>query len=245
MLLAGGNAIDAAVAALFALSVVEPMMVGIFGAGFIDLRLANGQHHVLDGYATAPAAATENMYAPVADSGPEYLSTTGDLSSTGPLAVGVPGSLKSWTEALENWGTMLLPEVMEPAIRFAQRGFKTSEYLHDSIAQFADVIGRFPETAATYMPGGEPLKTGDNVDRSDYARTLRAIAENGSGHLYNGPLGSIVCDFLGRNGGIITMRDLADYRTVNRTPVRGEYRGYELFGPPPPSAGGVHLIEML
>ncbi|MCI0882559.1 MAG: gamma-glutamyltransferase [Chloroflexi bacterium] len=245
MLLAGGNAIDAAIAALFALSVVEPMMVGIFGAGFINVRLANGQHHVIDGYATAPAAATEEMYTPVADSGPEYLRTAGDLSSIGHLAVGVPGSLKSWTEALEKWGTMPLADVMGPAIRFAERGFGASEYFHDSIVELANVIRRFPETASTYMPGGEPRKTGDHVDRSDYARTLRAIAENGPDHLYNGPLGAIVCDFLGRNGGIITMRDLADYRTVDRTPVRGEYRGYELFGPPPPSAGGVHLIEML
>jgi len=245
MLLAGGNAIDAGIASLFALSVVEPMMVGIFGAGFINVRLANGQHHVIDGYATAPAAATENMYTPVADSGPDYLKSAGDLSSTGHLSVGVPGSLKAWTEALGKWGTMSLTDVMDPAIRFAARGFKASEYLHESITQFADVISKFPETAATYMPGGEPLKPGEHVDRSDYASTLRAIAENGADHLYTGTLGDIVCDFLARNGGIITKQDLADYRTIERTPVKGEYRGYELFGPPPPSAGGVHLIEML
>ena len=245
MLLAGGNAVDATVASLFALSVVEPMMVGIFGAGFMNVRLTDGQHHVIDGYSTAPAAATETMYTPVADSGPEYLRSAGDLSSTGHLAVGVPGSLKAWTEALEKWGTMPLADVMDPAIRFAERGFRASEYLHDSIAQFSDVMGRYPETAAAFMPGGEPLKTGAHVDRSDYARTLRAIAANGPDHLYNGPLGSIVCDFLGRNGGIITTQDLADYRTVDRAPLKGRYRDFELFGPPPPSAGGVHVIEML
>lgn len=245
MLLAGGNAIDAAVASLFALTVVEPMMVGIFGAGFMNVRLANGEQHVIDGYATAPAASTEDMYTPIADSGPDYLLAVDDLNTIGHLSVGVPGSLKAWTEALEKWGTMSLADVMEPAIRFASRGFAASEYLHETIVQMEDIIRRFPETAATYMPGGEPLEPGDHVDRSDYARTLRAIAENGPDHLYNGALGAIVCDYLGRNGGIISTQDLAEYRTILRSPVKGTYRGYEIVGPPPPAASGVHIVEML
>ena len=245
MLLAGGNAIDAAIASLFALSVVEPMMVGIFGAGHMNVRLANGEHHVLDGYSTAPAACTEDMYTPIADSGPDYLKSENDLSSIGYLSIGVPGNLKAWTEALAEWGTMSLSEVMEPAIRFAARGFKASEYLHDTIVQMEDVIRRFPETAATYMPNGKALATGAQVDRSAYARTLRAISENGPDHLYNGPLGEIVCDYLSRNGGIVTTEDLAAYKTIRRQPIKGEYRGYELFGPPPPSAAGVHITEML
>jgi gamma-glutamyltranspeptidase/glutathione hydrolase len=245
MLLAGGNAIDAAIAALFALSVVEPMMVGIFGAGHMNVRLANGEQHVIDGYSTAPAACTEDMYTPIADSGPDYLKSENDLSSIGYLSIGVPGNLKAWCEALSEWGTMPLSEVMEPAIRFAARGFKASEYLHETIVQMADVIRRFPETAATYMPSGRPLQPGDHVDRSDYARTLRAIADNGPDHLYNGPLGEIVCDYLERNGGIISKDDLANYKTIRRTPIRGDYRGYEILGPPPPSAAGVHITEML
>lgn len=245
MLLAGGNAIDAAIASLFALTVVEPMMVGIFGAGHMNVRLANGEHHVIDGYATAPAACTEDMYTPVADSGPDYLKSVDDLGSIGYLAIGVPGNLKAWTEALAAWGTLSLQEVMEPAIRFAARGFRASVYLHETIVQMEDVIRKFPETAATYMPGGKPLQPGERVDRSDYARTLRAISENGPDHLYNGSLGEIVCDYLGRNGGIITMQDLANYKTVHRKPIKGEYRGYEVFGAPPPSAAGVHMTEML
>lgn len=245
MLLAGGNAIDATVASLFALSVVEPMMVGIFGGGHMNVRLANGEHHVIDGYATAPAASTEDMYMPIADSGPDYLKSVGDASSIGYLAIGVPGNLKAWTEALETWGTLSLAEVMEPAIRFATRGFKVSGYLHEAIAPLEEVMRRFPETAATYMPNGVALETGAHLDRSDYARTLRAIAEKGPDHLYNGDLGEIVCDYLGRNDGIITTQDLADYRTILRTPITGHYRGYELFGPPPPSAAGVHITEML
>jgi gamma-glutamyltranspeptidase/glutathione hydrolase len=245
MLLAGGNAIDAAIAALFALSVVEPMMVGIFGAGHMNVRLANGEQHVIDGYSTSPAACTEDMYTPIADSGPDYLKSENDLGSIGYLSIGVPGNLKAWCEALSEWGTMPLSEVMEPAIRFAARGFKASEYLHETIVQMADVIRRFPETAATYMPSGMPLQPGDHVDRSDYARTLRAIADNGPDHLYNGPLGEIVCDYLERNGGIISKDDLANYKTIRRTPIRGSYRGYEILGPPPPSAAGVHITEML
>jgi gamma-glutamyltranspeptidase/glutathione hydrolase len=245
MLLAGGNAIDATVASLFALSVVEPMMVGIFGAGHMNVRLANGEHHVIDGYSTAPAASTADMYTPIADSGPNYLKSVGDANTIGYLSIGVPGNLKAWTEALETWGTLSLAEVMEPAIWFASRGFKASGYLHEAILPLEEVMRRFPETAATYMPNGVALETGAHVDRSDYARTLRAIAENGPDHLYNGVLGEIVCDYLSRNGGIITTQDLADYRTIRRTPIKGHYRGYELFGPPPPSAAGVHITEML
>ena len=245
MLLAGGNAIDATVASLFALSVVEPMMVGIFGAGHMNVRLANGEHHVIDGYSTAPAAATPDMYTPIADSGPDYLKSADDASSIGYLSIGVPGNLKAWTEALETWGKLSLAEVMEPAIRFATRGFKASGYLHEAIVPLEEVMKRFPETAATYMPNGVALETGAHVNRSDYARTLRAITENGPDHLYNGDLGEIVCDYLSRNGGIITIQDLADYRTIRRTPIKGQYRGYELFGPPPPSAAGVHITEML
>ena len=196
MLLAGGNAIDAAIAALFALSVVEPMMVGIFGAGHMNLRLANGEHHVIDGYATAPAASTEDMYKPIAASGPDYLKSVGDASSLGYLSIGVPGNLKAWTEALETWGTLPLNQVMEPAIRFAARGFKASGYLSETVVQVKDVISRFSETASTYMPGGIALRPGELVDRSDYALTLQAIAEQGSDYLYNGPLGEIVCDLL-------------------------------------------------
>ena len=245
MLLAGGNAVDAAIASLFALSVVEPMMVGIFGGGHMNVRLANGEHHVIDGYSTSPAASTEDMYTPVADSGPDYLKCVDDLSSIGYLSIGVPGNLKAWAEALAEWGTLSLAEVMEPAIRFAARGFKVTEYFHEKIVRMEDVIRRFPETAATYMPNGKPLQPGDHVDRSDYARTLRAISENGPDHLYNGALGEIVCDYLSRNGGIITTDDLANYKTVRRKPIKGEYRGYELFGPPPPSTAGVHITEML
>jgi len=245
MLLAGGNAIDAAIASLFALSVVEPMMVGIFGAGHMNVRLANGEHRVIDGYATAPAASTEDMYTPVADSGPDYLKSVDDLNSIGYLSIGVPGNLKAWTEALEAWGTMSLSEVMEPAIRFATRGFEASEYLHETIVQMEDIIQRFTETASIFMPNGVALQPGDHVDRSDYAHTLRAISENGPNHLYNGPLGEIVCDYLSRNGGIITQQDLAGYKTIRRNPIKGEYRGYEIFGPPPPSAAGVHITEML
>jgi gamma-glutamyltranspeptidase/glutathione hydrolase len=185
------------------------------------------------------------MYTPIADSGPKYLKSVGDASSIGFLSIGVPGNLKAWAEALDDWGTMSLAEVIEPAIRFAARGFKASQYLHETIIQMEDVIRRFPETAATYMPNDEPLKPGDHVDRSDYARTLRAIAEKGPDHLYNGALGEIVCDYLARNGGIITTQDLAEYRTVRRKPIVGNYRGYEIFGAPPPSASGIHIPEML
>lgn len=119
----GGNAIDAAVSALFALNVVEPQMVGLFGAGWINIRLADGTPVILDTYACAPAAATPGMYSPISDTWPDYMRAEDDANRTGPLAVGVPGALKGWCEALRRWGDLDLKTVIQPAIQVAENGF--------------------------------------------------------------------------------------------------------------------------
>ncbi len=241
----GGNAIDGAIASLFALTVVEPMMVGIFGAGMSTVRLAAGEHQFINNYTTAPAAATAAMYQPVSDTWPDYQVVEGRENDIGVLATGVPGTLRGWQETLSAWGTLSLEEVMQPAIRYAEKGFRATGYLSEIIHKNAEDIGRFPETARTWLPGGSPLKPGELVLQSDYAETLRTIAAEGVGALYGGAIGQTAVDYIQKEGGILTMEDLTGYTTTHASVVRGQYRGYDIVGPPPPTAGGVHVIEML
>jgi len=245
MLALGGNAIDAAVASLFALTVVEPMMVGIFGAGMSTVRLADGSHHFINNYTTAPGAATADMYTPVSDTWPEYHVVEGRTNDVGVLATGVPGTLQGWAETLEQWGTMRLDDVLQPAIRYAQRGFPATRYLSEIIHTCADDLARFPESAKTWLPDGRPLQPGQPVTQPEYAATLRQVAAQGPSVLYGGELGRVAVAYIQAEGGIITMDDLRDYRTMPADVVRGTYRGYDIIGPPPPTAGGVHVIEML
>ena len=245
MLAAGGNAVDAAIAALFALTVVEPMMVGIFGAGMTHLQLGDGRHLVIDNYTTAPAASRPDMYRPVSDTWPDYLRVEGDVNLVGLLSVGVPGTLKAWSEAVARFGRLDLETVMQPAIRHAERGFRATPYLVEAVTETAAGLARFPETARTFLPAGAPIKAGDLVVMPDYAATLRLIAAKGPGVLYGGDLGATVADYMRRAGGIITLDDLARYETIERRPIVGCYRGFEIAGAPPPTAGGLHLIEML
>jgi gamma-glutamyltranspeptidase/glutathione hydrolase len=245
MLAVGGNAVDAAIGALFALTVVEPMMVGIFGAGMTHLRLADGRHLVIDNYTTAPAASRPDMFTPVSDTWPDYLRAEGDVNLVGVLSAGVPGTLKGWAEVVARFGCLDLETVMQPAIRHAERGFRATPYLVEAVKTTAPDLARFPETARTFLPGGAPIKAGDLVTMPDYAATLRHIAAKGAGVLYGGDLGATVAEYVRRSGGIISLEDLAGYRTVERQPIRGGYRGFEITGPPPPTAGGLHLVEML
>jgi gamma-glutamyltranspeptidase/glutathione hydrolase len=241
----GGNAIDGAIASLFALTVVEPMMVGIFGAGMSTVRLASGQHQFINNYTTAPAAATATMYRPVSDTWPDYQVVEGRENDIGVLATGVPGTLLGWQETLSAWGTLSLEEVLQPAIRYAEKGFRATGYLSEIINKNADDIARFPETARTWLPGDNPLRPGDLVVQHDYAGTLKTIAAEGVGALYGGAIGQAAVDYIQKEGGIITIEDLSGYATTHANVVRGRYRGYDIVGPPPPTAGGVHVIEML
>ena len=245
MIAAGGNAFDAGIASLFALTVVEPMMVGIFGAGMSNARLANGTFDFVNNYAVAPAAATPDMYRTMSDTWPGYQEVVDQENDVGPLAVGVPGSLAGWCELLERHGTLSLEDVLQPAIRYAERGFVTTPYLSGCITLTAEAMARFPETARTFMPEGTPLAAGDRCVQGEYADTLRLIAASGPNVLYHGELGRAASDYLQSIGGIITTCDLASYATNWCDVVRGTYRGAEIIGPPPPSAGGIQVIEML
>ncbi len=245
MLALGGNAIDAAVAALFALNVVEPQMVGLFGAGWINIRLADGTPVILDAYACAPAAATSDMYAPVSDTWPDYMRAENDANRIGPLATGVPGALKGWCEALRRWGVLDLKTVLQPAVQVAENGFPVSRYLAESVAQNESYLSRFPETARIFLPHGRPLAQGTRLVQPDLAASLRDIADGGPDVLYNGPLGQTIVDHVRQSGGILSMEDLGAYRAVRRRAIRGTYRGYELIVPSPPCSGGVHILQIL
>ncbi len=245
MLAMGGNAVDAAIATLFALNVVEPMMVGLFGAGWTNIRLADGTAIILDNYSTAPQAATPDLYRPLSDQWPSYMETEGRENSVGYRAVGVPGTLKAWSEAVAQWGKLDLETVMQPAIRYARRGFRASGYLCELIHNTAADLALFPATAAIFLPNGQPPRPGDLIVQAALADTLQAIAQQGPDLLYHGALGQTIVDDMQRHGGILTMADLRAYATLRREPLTADYRGYAVTVPAPPCAGGVHLLQIL
>ena len=245
MLAIGGNAMDAAIATLFTLNVVEPQMVGALGAGWMNIRLADGTPIVIDNYSTAPAAATPDMYKPISDEWPDYMQTEGRQNRTGYLSVGVPAALKGWVEVVGNWGRLDLEAVMQPAIRYAERGFNPSEYLITSIRNNQSELGRFHATAQTFLPNGRSPTKGDRIVQSDLAESLKTIAREGPDVLYSGALGQAIVDDVQKNGGILTTEDLRVYRTVRREPIIATYRDYELTVPSPPCSGGIHILQIL
>jgi gamma-glutamyltranspeptidase / glutathione hydrolase len=242
---AGGNAVDAAITALFALSVVEPMMVGLLGGGTALIHRASGEQVVIDGLSTAPAAARPDSYVPVSDHWPDYMETEGRANAIGPRSVAVPGNLKAWCETLSRFGTLPLEAVMAPSIRLAATGFRVTSYLSACIDSVGADMLRDPALAARFMPDGQPLAAGALLVQPDTAETLRAIASEGPGLLYGGALGTQITAELQRAGSLLAAEDLNAYRTITRAPVRGTYRGVEIVGPPPPCSGGVHIVQML
>jgi gamma-glutamyltranspeptidase/glutathione hydrolase len=251
MLLSGGNAIDAAIAALFALTVVEPMMVGVLGGGLIHLRRADsadpagGRHLVIDALSTAPGAARPDMYRTVSDALPDYQKTIDRRNEVGATAIAVPGALAGWCDALARFGSLPLADVLAPALRLAERGFKVTPYLTDCISDCAEDLAGDPGLARLFLPSGRALAPGERLVQADYAATLRQIAQHGAAALYGGVLGTALADAMAAQGGLITADDLARYATVTRDVIRSHYRGFEIMGPPPPSSAGVHIAQML
>ena len=245
MILGGGNAIDASIAALFALTVVEPMMVGVLGGGVAHIRLASGRHVILDALSTAPGAASSDMFETVSNALPDYRKTRGRANERGPLAIAVPGALAGWCEALERFGTQALADVLDPAIRLAERGFIATPYLSDCVADSAADLARDAGLAALFLPHGEPLRAGMRVCQPEYAHTLRRIAADGASAIYAGPLGDALVSAMAAAGGIIKHADLSAYKVIERAPICASYRGFEVLGPPPPASSGVHIAQML
>jgi gamma-glutamyltranspeptidase/glutathione hydrolase len=233
---AGGNAIDAAVATAFVLAVVHPQAGNLGGGGFMLIRSADGAAHFIDFREKAPAAATENMYLD------KQGNVIENMSLVGYKAAGVPGSVAGLTYAQKKYGKLPLARVMAPAIKLAQEGFalawEDAEDLKD-----ADLT-RFPESRRIFQNNGKFFKSGDVLKQPELARTLERIAKN-SNDFYHGDLAREIAAAVQKGGGLITAEDLAKYEVKEREPIRGTYRGYEIISAPPPSSGGIVLVETL
>ncbi len=245
MLAAGGNAVDAAVAMQFALTVVEPMMVGLIGGTTCHIRLADGSHRILDGMSAVPQMGHPDMYKPVPGAAPEVYDVEGQENLVGPKSVATPGSLRAWCLALERFGTMSLADVMQPAIRHAARGFSVTPYLSDCIKDAGADLSKDKLAAALLLPNGTPLKPGERLVQGQYAEALTLVSQEGEKALHGGPLGDLLVECMEKTGGFVRRDDLTGYKVEERAPIRGHYRGWEILGPPPPAASGVHIAQML
>ncbi len=248
MLARGGNAIDAAAAVQFALNVVEPQSSGIGGGGFMLIHLARtGETFVVDSRERAPAAAGADMFAP------DGMTMPFAQASTSGLAVGVPGTVMGVDTALRRWGTFNLADTLAPAIELAEHGFRVNRFLAADIANDNGRTQLQPETAAIFRPGGMPLSEGDWLVQPELAKTLKLLAASGPGAFYRGPIAQAIVaaqlrarSELGTAGkGRMTLADLANYQVAIRQPLVGHYRGWTLAGMPPPSSGGLTLLQML
>ncbi|MGB3742643.1 MAG: gamma-glutamyltransferase [Castellaniella sp.] len=240
MLAAGGNAVDAAVAVGFALAVVLPNAGNLGGGGFMMVHTASdGRDIALDFREMAPGHASRDMYLDAQGK------VVGGRSLFTHLAVGVPGSVAGLAHAQQQWGQLPLAQVMAPAIRLADRGFAVSQTLAETLEKSRKTMGQWPATRAIFWQDGQPLKAGSWLMQKDLAQSLRLIAAQGPKAFYQGPIGQKIVAEMARHGGLITAQDLARYRAVERTPIAGEYRGYRVLAMPPPSSGGIHLVQIL
>ncbi|MFZ5623652.1 MAG: gamma-glutamyltransferase [Gemmatimonadota bacterium] len=234
----GGNAVDAAVAVGFALSVVLPAAGNIGGGGFMVIRQADGTVRTLDYRETAPRAATRDMYL-------DARGNPTERSITGHLAAGVPGSVAGLLEAHARLGRLPLARLIDPAIRLARDGFVVDAYRSRSIQRDSARLSRFEASRAQFLPGGRPPAPGELLRQPDLARTLEAIRDHGADGFYRGWVADSLVAEMRRGSGIISHEDLASYRPVWREPIRFTYRGYTLFSMPPSSSGGITLAEIL
>lgn len=243
MLMRGGNAVDAALATAFALTVVEPAMSHLGGQGNILVHMASaGKTVAIDCYPTAPGAAREDMYEwiPSATQGGYRYWTKDDLNTTGALSVCIPGNIAAWLYAHERWATLPLATIVEPAITYARQGVPMTRRMAAFSAESQERLAKFPATAALWLrPDGSPLQEGDVVVQEDLARTLELIAEQGANVFYRGEIAQAMVDFLSSMGGIITMEDLARYPREDLRVLDAQqvpYRGYVVEATPPSSS---------
>ena len=240
ILKAGGNAIDAAVAVGFALAVVLPNAGNLGGGGFMMVHDARSRQYVaLDFRETAPAAAGRDLF--VDDEG----KVIDGKSLHTHAAVGVPGTVAGLVHAQQKWGKLPLAKVVAPAITLADKGFTVSDTLARQLKTEAEIMGKWPATRAIFWRDGAPLKAGQTLVQKDLANSLRLIAKEGAAAFYEGAIARKLVADSRRNHGLITAEDLRNYKAVERKPVRGSYRQYEIVTMPPPSSGGIHLLQIL
>ena len=236
----GGNAVDAAVATGFALAVTWPAAGNLGGGGFMVIRMADGTLAANDHREKAPGAASREMYQ---DASGEVIP---GLSTDSHLAVGVPGTVDGLLAALQRHGTLGREEILQPAIALARDGFAMPRQLAESLAAHRERLGRHAASAAVFAkPDGALYQPGELFRQPDLAASLERIARQGRAGFYQGRTADLIAAEMERGGGLISREDLAGYRSVWREPVVGTYRGHRIISMPPPSSGGVLLIQML
>ena len=235
----GGNAVDAAVAASFAVSVTRPQSTGIGGGGFLLLYLAKEKKTLaFDFRERAPLKADRDMF--IRDG-----ETVPSLSRTGPLAVGVPGLVAGLVEVHKKYGSLPLKEVMAPAIRLAEKGFPVYPFLAKAFGYREEMLGKSPATRAIYFRDDKMLGAGDLLIQKDLAKTLHAIAAEGKAAFYTGPIAQAIVAEMEKLGGLITHEDLESYKVLPRTPISGTFQNAQIYSMPPPSSGGILIVQML
>ncbi|HEX8417943.1 MAG TPA: gamma-glutamyltransferase [Methylobacterium sp.] len=242
ILRAGGNAIDAAVAVGFALAVTLPRAGNLGGGGFMLVHLAErGETVAIDYRETAPAAASRDMFLGP-DGEPDRAAST-----RGGKAVGVPGTVRGLAEAhrLYGSGRLTLAELIAPAETLAREGIPVEAGLADSLPRAAGLLGRWPASRKVFFNGDRPFRRDERLVQTDLAATLAAIAASGPDAFYTGAIAGKIASAVQDAGGVMVAEDLAAYRTEIRVPVRGTYRGHAIVSMPPPSSGGIHLVEIL
>jgi gamma-glutamyltranspeptidase/glutathione hydrolase len=238
VLMAGGNAVDAAVATAFALAVVHPAAGNIGGGGFLLLRPAHGPAAVYDFREQAPAAATPTMF--LRDGKYSH-----ELHHDSPLSVGVPGTVAGLHMAWTDNGRMPWRELLAPAISLAREGFMVSDGLARSLREVLPQMKRYPASLAQFSRQGVPYEMGDALQQADLAKTLERIAEKQARGFYEGETAELIEKEMKARGGLVTREDLRNYTIYRRPPLRGTYRENEVLTVPLPSAGGVALLQCL
>ena len=235
----GGNAIDAAVAVGLALAVTWPEAGNIGGGGFMLIRRSDGRAEVIDYRERAPLAATRGM----------YLDKEGNVidkaSSVGYRAVGVPGTVAGFALALKRHGKLSWQEVVEPARKLASEGFPVSLYLARGMREKAELISKHPETRRIFIRDGRYYGEGERFVQPELAATLARMKKEGPREFYEGETARLIAEDMKANGGLITARDLKEYEPTIREPLTGTYRGFEIMTVPPPSSGGIAIIQSL
>ncbi|MBB1439375.1 gamma-glutamyltransferase [Shewanella sp. SG41-4] len=237
----GGNAVDAAVAVAYALAVTLPRAGNIGGGGFMLVHLAEQNKTIaIDYRETAPAKAHKDIFLD------EQGNAVDKLSREHGLAVGVPGTVMGMELALKQYGTMKMAQVIKPAIKLAKDGILVTSDLSNSLAGLKTRITQWPSSAEIfYHADGSNYQVNELLKQPELAQSLSLIAQNGSKGFYQGETAEKIVSAIKNAGGVMTLTDLANYKVVEREPVRGNYRGYEVVSMPPPSSGGIHIIEML
>ena len=237
----GGNAVDAAVAVGFALAVTLPRAGNIGGGGFMMIYDAKqGKTVALDYREKAPSSASRDMYL---DKDGNAVS---DLSRYHGLAVGVPGTVAGLLKALDNHGTMSRGQVMAPAIALAENGIEVTAGLSESLEALSDRLQKWPSTKKIFFkPDGSAYQPGELLRQPELAKSLKLIAAKGSDGFYKGETARKLVKAVNEAGGNMSLQDLANYRAIARVPVKGDYRGYEIVSMPPPSSGGIHIVQIL